>query len=95
MQIPNQRLWSEEVKHPILVDTVFFILQRSNSIQITNQMPMTSVMMSLGTGSRKCTSKQNVLKSRSWLWMQKVMVMLLLSDISSVESPSLFVSSLN
>jgi len=32
----------------------------------TDQMPMTSVTMSPCTGRKKCTSKQNVLKSRSW-----------------------------
>jgi len=35
----------------------------------TDQMPVTSVMMSLGTGRRKYrpTNKQNVFESRSWL----------------------------
>jgi len=33
-------------------------------------MSMTSVMTSLGRSKRERTSKQNVLKSRSWPWRQ-------------------------
>jgi len=35
-------------------------------------MPMKSMMMSLDTGRKKCTIKQDVLKSRSWPWRQNV-----------------------
>jgi len=52
-------------------------------------MPMTSVMMLLGTGRRKCTSKQNVLKSRSWLWRQNTTLHCFYKTKSSVVTHSM------
>jgi len=61
------RLRSSDVKCPII--TKFFVNKPINkTFKNSDQMPVTSVMMSLGTGKRKYrpTSKQNVFESRSW-----------------------------